>query len=316
MSGSLSRRTGWPEPRRGMGQSFVAAPKGGRVLTNAIKRFGYPLWEALAAVRIRRDSALDLNDRHIAITPRGTEYDFLLSLLGKKRVGGARVVLQGVGSGEEVVLWHGLKPSVVVGIDLQVKPHAGVCMVRGDLLRLPVRGRTFEVAGSLNTFEHLTDVNGGVTETLRVLKPGGWIVASFGPLYKAFGGDHFSSLRGGLEHGFNHLLLEEAEYEDFVDAMTIEGHDIVDGEPKSGLAYIRDDLFSHLTFDEYKTIFLARLEVKRLRGHVEPTALAFRERFPEKWQLLLGRGHEEKDLLVSTVTLIARKPSTSPGVGS
>jgi SAM-dependent methyltransferase len=273
---------------------------------NSIKSLSYPAWTTVERQLTRIKKSVFIRDRNVAMGLRGTEYDFLIHKLGSPRIKGARVLLQGIGLGEETALWEPYGPRLLVGIDYEVGPPVGSFNLQGDLARLPLRNAAFEIAASLNVFEHVRDIHAVLTQTRRVLVPGGWFLASFGPLFSAYGGDHFSSLRGGLEHGYNHLLLEPDEYRRFVTAMTIEGEDVVEGRPQAGLAYIREDLFSHASVDDYRSSLEKYMTFKHFRAHVDPSGLAFRERFPDKWKLLLDKGFTEKDLLVSTVTVIGQ----------
>ncbi|MDQ3816836.1 MAG: hypothetical protein M3362_03970, partial [Acidobacteriota bacterium] len=128
-----------------------------------------------------------------------------------------------------------------------------------------------------------------------------------GPLYQAIGGDHFSRLRGGLRHGYNHLLLDKEEYDDFVRAMTVPGLDVINGEAQEGLAYIDLDLFSHKTFAEYEAAFKRHLNLKYLRGYIDPEGAKFRQTYPEVWRELLARGYAERDLLISSIVVIGER---------
>jgi SAM-dependent methyltransferase len=266
----------------------------------------FPVLRSVERVAARRRLGLSLDDPGVALSLRGSEYDLLLARLGYRRTHGARVLLQGVGTGAEVALWEPYEPAQIIGVDYEPTPHPDISMIRADLLAIPISDGACDVAASFNTFEHVQDLERGVSETVRILRPGGWFVASFGPLYRAYGGDHFSSLRGGLEHGYNHLLLDGDDYRDFVEHMTIEGEDFVEGKPRHGLAYIHKDLFSHASFDDYREAFSRAFDLVHLQAYTDPHCLEFRQRFPDAWTRLLDKGYKEADLLISTVTVIGR----------
>ena len=68
-----------------------------------------------------------------------------------------------------------------VGVDLsptaaKVARTHGVLTVRGDALRLPFRDRAFDVVVAGEVLEHVADHEQAVTETCRVLRPGGTLV--------------------------------------------------------------------------------------------------------------------------------------------
>ncbi len=136
-------------------------------------------------------------------------------------------------------------------------------------------------------------------------------MATFGPLYKTVGGDHLSRLRGGLEHGYNHLILDTGDYQDFVEHMSVPGVDVIDGSPVLGRLYIEQDLFSHWGWRDYHSLFDEVLDVQVFTCHVDPEAVEFRDRFRAKWSLLLEKGHSEEDLLISTLVVLGQFKAAS-----
>ncbi len=131
-------------------------------------------------------------------------------------------------------------------------------------------------------------------------------MATFGPLYKAVGGDHLGRLRGGLAHAYNHLLLDPDEYANFVDHMTVEGVDVVEGAFTGSRQYIELDLFSHASWGDYLELFRRMLDLEVFTVHVDPESIEFRDRFPGKWAAIIDRGYAEEDLLASSITVVGR----------
>lgn len=294
-----------PDPR--VGTSFDPADRRGAGFRRALKQ-RLPLGgraETRFWLTRARASGLTLPPNVVA-TRFGADFELLVARLGADAVQGGRVLLQGTGSGAETRFWEPYEPRLLVGVDLFLEPGAPCPLVTSDLRALPFADAAFDGAGSINVLEHVVDVDAAMAESVRVLTPGAWFLASFGPLYYALGGDHLSFLRGGLRNGFNHVLLEADRYRTFVDAMTVPGVDVVDGEPRAGLAYIRSGLFSRLCFDDYRRIFDRWLEVQHLRGLVDLRALRFRAEHPELWRRMLDAGIVEHDLLISTVQVIGR----------
>jgi len=56
--------------------------------------------------------------------------------------------------------------------------------------RVPFEDRSFDLACSYNSFEHLNDPAVTLNEMVRVVKPGGWIHIDFNPLYSSPWGLH------------------------------------------------------------------------------------------------------------------------------
>ena len=227
--------------------------------------------------------------------------------------------MQGVGDGKEFRFWEPYSPSYMVGVDrfpepLELTvPRRSASFTASDVTTLPFPDAVFDGVASINTWEHLTDLELALSETRRVVKSGGWFLATFGPLYTAIGGDHLSRIRGGLEHAYNHLLLAREEYADFIEHMTLAGIDVIDGHPRGGRLYVELDLFSHAGWREYHRVFSQSLELELFTVHVDLEAIEFRRRFPDKWAAILDMGHAEEDLLASSITALGRFKASLPG---
>ncbi len=73
-------------------------------------------------------------------------------------------------------------PSDVVGIgalaSFQSRSGLPLSPIRGDILQLPFRDETFDLAFSRSVLHHLADLGKGLREVWRILKPGGVYLAS------------------------------------------------------------------------------------------------------------------------------------------
>jgi SAM-dependent methyltransferase len=65
-----------------------------------------------------------------------------------------------------------------------------------DAQYLPYRDAHFDLVFSQNALEHIPDPLAAIGEALRVLKPGGFLYASFDPVWTADSGSHFFDLIG------------------------------------------------------------------------------------------------------------------------
>lgn len=125
---------------------------------------------------------------------------------------GARSV-DGVNPAPEI--WNGQREDVI-HIAETARLH------RTSASSLPFEDEAFDAAISVATFEHIQDLSAVLTEVHRVLRPGGWFYAFFGPIWSSCRGHHVRVQVGdrGIHHykpetnplpDFCHLLLSRRE---------------------------------------------------------------------------------------------------------
>jgi SAM-dependent methyltransferase len=228
---------------------------------------------------------------------------------------GSRILIQGTGSGWDALSWLPFRPQSVTGVDLfsfqqsweKVRSHARSSGLAEPLFSvsglesLPFAPGSFDLAVSDAVFEHCRDLESVLKETKRVLRPGGFVYATYGPMWFCLGGDHFSG-RGGLTHGYNHIELDGEAYKQYFQEMLV-----ADEDAQSGGRYVELDLFSKLKTSEYLDIFSrCGFKVVDLILEVEPLALEFKEKFPERFKGILHKypGLTADDLLIKTHLVI------------
>jgi len=112
------------------------------------------------------------------------------------------------------------------------------------------------------------------------LKANGYVYATYGPLWHCASGDHFD--RGGLENAYNHLILDENAYKEYINSYRKESED-----SQSGVRYTELGLFSYLTTTEYLEIFRnAGFVLDGLILEVSSQALNFLGSLPERFNEL------------------------------
>jgi SAM-dependent methyltransferase len=233
----------------------------------------------------------------------------------------ATLLVQGTGTGWDVVSWARLQPRRIIATDLfpfeeSWQEIARYCL---DRYRVPVEFRTapLEDHGFLDSdsvdlivsdavYEHCRDLPRVMRESRRLLRPGGYLYASYGPLYFCAGGDHFSG-RGGLEHAYNHLRLDQSSYQHYLEAHREEVEDFQDG-----MRYLELDLFSRLTTGEYLQIYReAGFIINQLILELCHQALDFKKRFPREFQEMVAQSAgrlSPDDLLIKVHLLRLQKP--------
>lgn len=231
-------------------------------------------------------------------------------------------MIQGCGTGKDTLTWLPWGARSITGIDLfnyerawtVIRQFAGrkgyaasLTFRQMDICNMKeFEAGSFDIVASDAVYEHVRDMGKALEETWRVLRPGGVVYATFGPLYYTYGGDHFSG-RGGLREGYNHLLLNKAEYGRYINQFP--------GDPgtreNDGRTWIHGELFSYLKYAQYLSLFKRKgFHRLYLFAIISEEAIEFRRRFPDVWQELLGKGIREIDLMVNSLSVILRKEIT------
>ncbi len=232
------------------------------------------------------------------------------------------ILVQGTGTGWDVISWAKLRPKKIIATDLfefqdSWKAISSYCLetfgVKVDFHQASLEDHSFIASSSIDlcvsdaVFEHCTDLSAVLRESFRVLKPGGSLYAGYGPLWFAAGGDHFSG-RGGLENAFNHVQLNQQEYEKYFRKFLEPNEDF-----QSGGRYVELDLFSKLTTQEYIHCFKTTgFLVNSLILEVSPTSLLFKKKFPTQFRSLLEKWSnkcKEEDFLINANLIRLLKPT-------
>ena len=232
----------------------------------------------------------------------------------------ALVLVQGTGTGWDVISWAKLKPRKIIATDMFLFEDSWEDITRYcyDHYKVTVDFRmsaiedvafleknSVDLIASDAVYEHCRDLPGVMRESFRILKPGGCIYASYGPLYFCAGGDHFSG-RGGLETCFNHLRLDPEAYQRYREAHQEEIEDF-----QGGARYLELNLFSYLTTRQYIDIYRqARFVVKELILEISQDALQFKKLFSDKFDFIVDKYKDKcskDDLLIKTNLIILQK---------
>jgi len=209
----------------------------------------------------------------------------------------ADVLVAGAGSGDELRLWQEASPRSLTAADFFARPDAwaqrdGTRFSAMDVRALAFADASFDVVASTALLEHVDGVDACMREMARVTRPGGLVFANFGPLYRTLGGAHFFG-------SYEHLWMTDAQFEAYLVERAIPY------EQGEALAWLRNGMFSRLTYDEYVATFERNFHVEHLTLAVSPQALAYKRNNPEAWRSLCAR-YEERDLLTFGATVWLR----------
>jgi SAM-dependent methyltransferase len=178
----------------------------------------------------------------------------------------SRILVMGCGSASDFGSYLHFKPKEIVGVDLynfsnswqQIQDYihknklpTKVSFIQADCADISkVISGDFDIIASDDVLEHCRDLKSVLKTMYDLLRSGGLMYAGYGPLWYTWGGDHFSG-RGGLEKGYNHLILNADAYRDYYEAYVQDDRT----EVQNGGRYIKLDLFSKLSSREYFELY-------------------------------------------------------------
>jgi ubiquinone/menaquinone biosynthesis C-methylase UbiE len=228
------------------------------------------------------------------------------------RVQSSSILLVGCGTGSGIDNWMEHPPVKLLGIDLfnysrawrqlEQRYEPILKFQQADASAMPeIPSGSFDVVASDAVLEHVKDLEKVVDEMRRVLRMGGTLWATYGPLWHSFGGDHVSG-SDDLANGYNYLLLPPEEYERYLMSMG----DFVHNE-SDGRTWWRNGLFSYLRLDDYtKVITEAGFDRCYCALVIDPRAVIWLKKNSQKGEYLL-RKVSMLDLVCSAVCTIAVK---------
>ncbi len=178
----------------------------------------------------------------------------------------SRTLILGCGTGWDIGTWLQFKPKEIIAVDLynfsgcwqKIKRYVSennlqtkISFYQTDITELDkFQFDKFDIISSDAVFEHCRDLRQVMKVLYNLLNLNGIIYASYGPLWYCWGGDHFSG-RGGIENGYNHVLLNITNYRNYYNKYLREP----EFELQNGGRFVELDLFSKLSGVEYLNIY-------------------------------------------------------------
>ena len=289
-----------------------------RRLAKPLRQSAPRLYRALNDVRgrlIRGTSALTpyqtlafrrFRDRCLAPDPRANDVlelgsDVRMALLDEIAGLGVR---SAIGVNPSPSLWQDR-------VETELRSPRGGRLLKGDARRLAFPDQSFDRVFSVAALEHILELPVALAEMRRVLRPGGMVYASFGPIWSGAKGHHINARAGDvvLHHAdprrnplpdFSHLLLSPDEMR----AAIARTHGKEMGDAVVEWIWRSSDI-NRLFFHEYLRAFAASgLELVSLVPAVDPVP-------PELERILRFRYPDETRFDVTNAEVILRRPSST-----
>jgi len=304
-------------PQGDQTSSDFRLPITGRIerIKQPLRRFAYPIYNALRHPLLAQQYATaDFKPDLWLWGQRGNDYERHRRRVNSLMlIAGREILVAGCGTGQDVESWLGFRPRRLVGVDwfsyerawrlwserfAQLAPSVEIRFAQADLARMQeLPGASFDVVSSDAVFEHVKNLPEVLGEFHRILRPGGILYATFGPLWYCWGGDHVSGY-DGITSGYNHLLLDGDAYQRYLQGMGAHHHSEHDGR-----TWIEHDLFSRLTARQYLRCLegagFSRLFVSAM---IEPKAVACLQH--RQFGKSALEHLDQLDLLVTAMTII------------
>ena len=253
---------------------------------------------------------------------KGLSLDGFRRIYYRKRLGrtirGKTVLVLGCGYGDELLGWIPHRPKCIIGVDIsnygrawdRIARTAGRAGVRTRFVQYDltepqwsfVEPDSVDIASAYAVLEHVVDLESFLRACRESLRPGGYFEAAYGPLWYGPNGDHLFPLSD--EEIYNHLLLDDASYDRFVERTRDywEHHET----GMEGPFLLENGLFSFLKPAEYLDLF-RRTGYSVLYSHaaLSQRAAGFRQRHPDEWRRMKGQhGLRDVDLLATGCTTL------------
>ena len=284
-----------------------------------LRRLLYPGWIALDALRLRhRLGTIGFPDSwQLVWGARGQSGRYMISRVNHfAPIRGRRVCLLGIGLGRELEFWAEYAPAQILGVDV-LNFHSAWERLRAGYPQLDLRFRrvapgqldgveegAYDILSSENVFEHVRDLGAVLDECARVLRPGGLLFSSFGPLWFTWSGDHFAATREDGD-GFAHLRTDFATYKAALKQLPYRP-----GERADGRVWVLQDLFSFLRPRAYIEACQRHFALLSVRAHLSIEALTWRAQHPDDFTALCQQhGLEAWEPLVGGLQIVARRTS-------
>ena len=278
----------------------------------------YGIYKFLHNIYLKNKYKINFDVDQWLLGQRGNDYVFLRKKVNNyKEIKNKKIFIAGCGTGRDSLSWLKYNPEEITGVDffnyeeswdqfkkysLKNKYKTKLNFYQADLERLSgIPNEYFDIISSDAVFEHLNKFETICKEFYRILKPGGVLYSTFGPLYYSWGGDHYSGW-DNIDSGYNHIILSKEKYK----AYLAKNRYFSPGE-EDGRRWITNNLFSYLKPIEYINLLNKSKFCKLFTSiMLDPIAIKCLRKRPDLKDELT-KNHSYLDLLITGMTIIFKK---------
>jgi SAM-dependent methyltransferase len=250
---------------------------------------------------------------------KGTDYDAQKRLINKhKNISGKNVLVYGAGLGFDTISLLRYKPRKIVAYDkfdlsstwLNIIKRASedygieVEFIHGTEIFNDRFQNSFDLITSNAVHEHIMDLEDLMQLYQGMLRQDGIIFASHSQ-YLGYGADHFSG-KDKFDHGYNHILLEQKEYRDFLDSYGELGFPDMEND---GRFWIYNEILNDYSLSDFLELYKKKFCLAYFGVKIDQRTVAFKKSNPHSFQRLIEKisPKNESELYVKGLQVILTK---------
>lgn len=297
--------------------SFKSHIKNREIFKDHLRRIVYPIFTSFRNRLLKKQYRFARKYDKVFLGQRGNDYrSHRLRVNKLYDIKNSNILIIGCGIGRDLESWAAFRPNRIIAVDyfnyevawkeqinyLKRRYDVDVEFHQADVANLDfIPNESVDIIGSDAVLEHLSNLSEVLPELRTKIVTGGIFYSTFGPLWNTWGGDHVSG-QDHLSNGFNHLLLDHSDYSQY-----LKSFGPYKGDQDDSRLWIYNDLFSYLKPDEYLHVIENNFSTLWTSVLLDHRAIQFTKSETEKTEKLIGSGLTIEEILVSGMSIIAKK---------
>lgn len=223
---------------------------------------------------------------------------------------GKVLLIVGTGQGNDLESWASFYPKKIYACDVvsykshwsvlakKIKEKYGVEVkfIESDMQAVKVHlTDEIDIIGSDGVFEHTKNFDASILNFKDILKKGGVIYATFGPIWFAPGGDMLLHKKS-LKDSYSHVTLD-CSCEEYIERCA---------SIFPGNMYFSQGYFSYLSIQQYLNLLNNNFTKSYISGLISVHAIRFAFLYPSRFRRLL-KIYKLQDLVIDTLSIVYTK---------